>query len=164
MNRLTRSAAAIVGVISGGAAIALGAPTVGAQSKPVGAGKPDSGVVYLAVTHTANGNEYLAGNSTDKLFGTGAATYVIKAMPTTPGPVKITANPVTLFFSNGTLTGTATATLTVGAGGAATITNGTLTAANGTESQKGHSVTSTFHGKGSATTGTYTITYTGTYT
>jgi hypothetical protein len=119
--------------------------------------------VYFAVTHTANGKQYAAGNATDKLFGTGAVTYVIKAAPTPKGAVKITANPVTLFYSNGTLTGTATGTLTPGAGGTATITGGKLTAAHGTEAQSGHSVTATFHGAGSTTTATYKIIYTSTY-
>jgi hypothetical protein len=68
MTKLTRSSAAMVGLIAVGAVISISAATVGA--KP--AGRADSGVVYFAVTHTANGKQYAAGNSTDKLFGTGA--------------------------------------------------------------------------------------------
>jgi hypothetical protein len=159
MTRLTRAQAMIVAALAGVAVIAIGAATVGAKSK----GRKDSGVVYFAVTHTANGKQYAAGNSKDKLFGAGAVTYVIKVGPTSTGAVKITAKPVTLFSSNGTLTGTATATLTPGTGGTATITGGKLTVAHGTGGQKGHSITATFHGTGSTSTMTYTIDYSGTY-
>jgi hypothetical protein len=159
MTRLTRAQAMIVAVLAGVAVIAIAAATVGATSK----GRKDSGVVYFAVTHTANGKQYAAGNSKDKLLGAGAVTYVIKAAPTSTGAVKITAKPVTLFSANGTLTGTATATLTVAASGSATVTGGRLKAAHGTGGQKGHSITATFHGTGSAKTMTYTIDYSGTY-
>jgi hypothetical protein len=161
MSRLTRSSTGIVGLIATGAVVAVCAATVGA--KPASKGRADSGVVYFAVTRAANGKQYAAGNSTDKLFGSGAVTYVIKAAATPKGAVKITAKPVKLYFANGTLTGTASATLTPGPGGTATITGGKLNAAHGTSGQAGHSETATFHGTGSTTTASYRITYTGIY-
>jgi len=161
MSRLTRSAATLAGLTAASAVLATGAATVLAKS--ASAGRPDRGVIYFAQTYTANGNEYAAGNGTDKLFGTGAVTYVIKAAPTPTGAVKITAKPVTTYYPNGTLTGTATGTLTPGPNGTATITGGKITQTHGTGGQKGHSFTGTFQGTGSLTMGTYKITYKGTY-
>jgi hypothetical protein len=159
MTRLTRSIAAAVGLIGASLLIAVGAGAVAASST----GKADSGVVYFAITHSAAGKEYAAGNDSDKLFGTGAVTYVVKISSATSGTFKITINPTTSYYSNGTLTGTATAKLTLGAGGAATIANGKLTEAAGTGAQKGHSLTATFNGTGNATTGLYKVVYKGTY-
>jgi len=157
MAKLTRSAALIVGL---GAVVGMGAATVGAR--PVKRGRADNGVVYFGVTHTANGTQYAAGSTEDKLFGTGAVTYVIRTTRTPTGGFEMTSKPVTLFFSNGTLTGTATAAVTPGAGGTA-ITGGRLVAARGTAGQKGHSVTATFQGIGNPVAGTYKLTYTGVY-
>ena len=160
MTRRTRRSVGVVsGLLAAVAAIAVGATAVGA--KP--AGRADSGTVYFATTYSAGGKTYAAGNAKDKLFGTGAITYAIKTTPTTTGTIKITSKPVTLYFKNGTLTGTATATLTVTSATAATITNGKLKAAHGTGGQAGHSVTDTFSGTGNPTAGTYKITYKGTY-
>jgi len=160
MTRVTRLSAAIAALTVCGV-LAIGAASVGA--KTTSKGRRDSGVVHFALTYTAGGKDYSAGNSQDKLFGTGAVTYVIKILPTTTSALEITAKPVTLYFKNGTLTGTATALLTPGANGAATISGGKLTASHGTAGQAGHSVTLTFQGSGSTTTGSYTITYTGFY-
>jgi hypothetical protein len=156
MAKLTRSAALMFCL----GAVAMGAATVGA--KPVRKGRADSGVVYFAITHAANGNQYAAGSSTDKLFGAGAVTYVIQTTRTPTGGFEMTGKPMTLFFSNGTLTGTATATVRPGAGGTA-LTGGRLLAANGTGGQKGHSMTATFQGIGNPVTATYKLTYTGVY-
>jgi hypothetical protein len=158
-RRTRRSVGAVSGLLAAVAVIAVGAAAVGA--KP--AGKADSGTVYFATTYSAGGKTYAAGNSIDKLFGTGAVTYAIKTMTTTTGTVKITSDPVTLYFKDGTLTGKATGTLTVTSSTAATITNGKLNAAHGTGGQAGHSVTDTFSGTGNPTAGTYKITYKGTY-
>ena len=158
-RRTRRSIRAVSGLLAAVAVIAVVAPTVGA--KP--AGKADSGTAYFATTYSAGGTTHAAGNSIDKLFGTGAVTYAIKTMPTTTGTIKITSNPVTLYFKNGTLTGKATGTLTVTSSTAATITNGKLSAAHGTGGQAGHSVTDTFSGTGNPAAGTYKITYKGTY-
>lgn len=160
MSRFRRSAAVLFAVAATSAALAAAAAAVGATSA---AGRRDTGVVYFAVTHTANGKQYAAGDSKDSLFGSGAVTYVIKAAPTPKGAVKITAKPVTVFYANGTMTGTATGTLTPGPNGTATITGGKLKASHGTGGQAGHSVSATFQGAGSFTLGAYKITYTGTY-
>ena len=41
---------------------------------------PDHGVLYAAVTHTKGSTEYLAGNSSDKVLGSGAVTYTGSVM------------------------------------------------------------------------------------
>jgi len=159
LTRFTRSIVATAGVLSACAVLALGAGAVGAKAT----GTHDSGVIFFATTHNANGITYAAGNATDSLFGTEAVTYAIKTAPTTPGSVKVTAKPVTTWTKTGTLSGTATATLTVGANGKATFTNGQVSQTKGTGTLKGHSLTATFTGSGNTTTGTYQITYKGTY-
>jgi hypothetical protein len=158
-RRTRRSIGPVFGLLAAVAVIAVGAATVGA--KP--AGRADSGTVHFATTYSAGGKTYAAGNSTDKLFGPGAVTYAIKTMTTTTGTITITANPVTSFYRDGTLAGKATATLTVAANGAATITNGKLTEKKGTGARKGHSFKGTFSGTGNATASTYKVTYKGTY-
>jgi hypothetical protein len=150
--------AAHAGVLAAGALAAVTAGAVGAKSS----GVPDKGTVFFAVTHTAGGITYAAGNATDKLFGTEAVTYTIKFRPTTVGTVKVAAK-ATIWGKTGTLSGPATATLTVAKNGAATITNGKGTASHGTGGWTGHSVTIKFAGTGNANTGTYKITYKGTY-
>lgn len=75
----------------------------------------------------------------------------------------MTTKPVVLFFKDGTMTGAPTSKLTLGTKGAATITDGKVTAAHGTGGEKGHSVTDTFTGTGNTTTSMYKITYKGTY-
>jgi hypothetical protein len=146
----------------------LGVGAVGAMSATTAAAKParkaraDSGVVYFGITHSANGNQYAAGSTTDKLFGSGAITFVIQTTRTPSGGFRMISKPVTLFFSNGTLTGTATATVTPAPGGTS-LTGGKLKAAHGTAAQKGHSVSATFQGTGNPVTGAYKIIYTGVY-
>ena len=158
-RRTRRSVGAVSGLLAAVAMIAVGAAAVGA--KPTG--RADRGTVYFATTYSAGGKTYAAGNSIDKLFGTGAVTYAIKTMKTTTGTIKVAINPVTLYYKNGTLTGKATATLTATSSTAATITDGKLTAAHGTGGRAGHSLTDRFSGTGNPTMGTYKITYKGTY-
>jgi hypothetical protein len=158
MSKLPRSLAATAGLIATCALIAIGAGAVGAKSR----GKPVHGVVYFAITHTANGKEYAAGNGTSSLFGTEAVTYVITVGRTPTGSIKVTANPVTTWGKLGTLTGTATSTLTV-SGTTETFSNGKLSQTKGTGAWVGHSITATFSGSGNTTTGLLKITYRGTY-
>jgi hypothetical protein len=158
MGKLRNRRAAAIGLLGACAATALAAS--GGQAAT--SGVPDSGTVYFAQTHTVHGIIFAAGNATDKLFGSEAVTYSIKAQPTKTGSVKLTVKPVT-WGKTGTLSGTATATLTVAAKGAATITKGKLSETNGTGGLTGHSVTATFSGVGNANTGLYKITYKGTY-
>ena len=165
MFKNTRALSAIVGLICALALTAMGATALAAtpKAKPKKKGKADSGTSYVAVTHAAGGFEYSAGNTTDKLFGETAVTYKLKATPATPGTLSVTANPVVLYTATGTLRGTGSATLTVVAGGAATVSNGKLNLTKGTGALKGHSLVATFTGSGSVVTGTYTFHYKGTY-
>lgn len=159
MSKSMRLLAAAAGLLASIALIATGASSVGAKSS----GRADSGTVYFAITHTVGNKQYAAGTSYDKLFGPGAVTYVNIAKATPTGTINVTTKPVVLFFKDGTLTGVATSKLTVGAHGAATITDGKLMAANGTGGEKGHSANYTFAGTGSLTTSRYKIHYRGTY-
>jgi hypothetical protein len=158
MTKSTRSIVAIAGVVGVSALLASGAGAVGAS-----AGKPDSGVIYFATTHSAHGITYAAGNATDSLFGTEAVTYAIRTAPTRTGSIQVTAKPVTTWTKTGTLSGTATSTLTVAANGKATFTNGKVSETKGTGTLKGHTLTATFTGSGDTKTGTYQIKYKGNY-
>jgi hypothetical protein len=159
MIRRTRSLAATVGALGAIALLSLAATAIGAATK----GKADSGTSYVAITHSSGGYNYTAGNNTDKILGVGAITYKLKLAPSTAGVYKVTANPVVAYSSTGSLTGTGSATLTVGQGGTATITGGKLNLPKGAGSQKGHSLVATFSGTGKVAAGTYTFTYKGTY-
>jgi hypothetical protein len=159
ITRMRRSLGVVSSLVAAVALIAVGAATVGA--KP--AGRADSGTVHFATTYSAGSKTFAAGNGSDKLFGTGAVTYVIKTTPTKPGTIKITANPVTTYYKDGTLTGKGSATVRAAQDGSATITNGKIAQANGTGARHGHSFTGTFSGKGNPSTGVYAVTYKGTY-
>lgn len=159
MSKSTRFIGATAGLVAAVALIAIGASSVGAR----GSGRADSGTVYFAVTHTVGSKQYAAGNSYDKLFGTGAVTYVNIAKANPTGTITVTTNPVVLFYRNGTLTGSATSQVTFGTNGVATIRDGKLTTAKGTGGQKGHSFVATFTGTGSSTKSNYRLTYKGVY-
>jgi hypothetical protein len=163
MFKQTRALSAIVGLICAVALLTVGATAATGKAKPKKKGKADSGTSYVAITHTTGGFDYAAGNTTDKLFGATAVTYKLKAAPATPGTVAVTAKPVVLYTSTGTLVGTGSATLTVDSKGNATVTNGKLSLTRGTGALKGHSLVATFTGTGSAVTGLYTFHYKGTY-
>jgi hypothetical protein len=159
MRGLTRSVATLLAVST---LVAVGAATVGAKGKAKG--KKDSATVYLAITHQAKGSLLAAGNVYDKLLGTGAVAYKAKATPTPTGAVKVSISKVTEFTGTGSLTGKASATLTVtDSKGDATITGGKFSLTKGAGSQKGHSYTGTFKGTGNANTGLYTFQLKGAY-
>jgi hypothetical protein len=159
MGRVGRRYAGAIGLLG---ACALAAVAAG-EGTAATSGVPDSGTVYFATTHTAHGIQFAAGNGTDKLFGTEATTFEIKFQPTKPGTVKITAKPVTTWGKTGTLSGVATATVTIAANGNATVTAGKLTETDGTGGWTGHTLSASFAGVGSVNTGMYKITYKGTY-
>jgi hypothetical protein len=159
MIRRTRSLAATVGALGAIALLSLAGTAIGAASK----GKADSGTSYVAITHTAGGYEYTAGNNTDKILGVGAITYKLKLGLSKPGVYKVTAKPVVAYSSTGSLTGTGSATLTVAKNNTATITGGKLSLTKGAGSQKGHTLVATFTGTGNVAAGVYKFTYKGTY-
>jgi hypothetical protein len=158
MSESSRLLAVTGCMLSATIVIALGAGAVGAKS----AGRKDSGVIYFAITHTKGGKQFAAGNATDKLFGTQAVTFVNK-VTNASGTIKITTKPVVTYYKDGTLSGAATSTLTVGQNGALTISNGKIKETTGTAGQKGHSLIGTFSGTGNANTGLYTIHFKATY-
>lgn len=125
-------------------------------------GKKDGGKAYVAVTHSAGGYTYAAGDTKDKLFGNGAVTYRNKITSgLTTGTFTVTTKPVKAFFANGTLSGSAKATLIVKSGGATTGT-GTFSLTKGTGGQSGHSFKGKFTLTGNSATGQYVYKYKGT--
>src|SRR5581483_4086971 len=106
--------------------------------------KADSGTAYFSIVHTAGTNQQAAGIAKDKVLGNLATTYQI-AIGSQNGTVTVTAKKVTLYSGTGSLSGTATATVTF-SGTSETITGGKLKLTKGTGSLKGHSLNATFTG------------------
>lgn len=161
MSKLTRSFVALLAV---SALMSVGAAAIGKTTTPTKSkGKKDSGTAYVATTYSSGGYTYAAGNSKDKILGTGAVTYKnkITSGPKT-GTLKVTVKSVTAFTGTGSLSGTGTATLTVSTSGAATGT-GKFSLTKGTGSQHGHSLSGKYTITGNTVTGRYTFKYTGFY-
>jgi hypothetical protein len=165
-RRTRRSIAAITALLAASALIVLSAGSVGAKS----AGRVDTATAYVAITHTvgsgANAVNYAAGNLTDKILGDGAVTYKLKVLANPSGTIHVNATKVAVFTSTGSLTGTASGTLTITntpKTGDATLSNGKVTLTHGTGAQKGHSFTGTFQGTGNVSSGIYKFTEKGTY-
>jgi hypothetical protein len=155
---VTRNAR-VLGAIVGGviAASALFAMTAGAATS----GKSESGTIYTAITHTAGGYEYAAGNSTSNLFGTDAVTYKIKAGASKNG-ITLAIPSIVTYTSTGELSGHGTAKLEI-SGTTETVTDGKFELTTGTGALKGHSESGTFKGVGNTKTGQYVFTQKGTY-
>jgi hypothetical protein len=162
MSRFTRrSVATGVGLL--GALALVMSSAAGAASK---AGKPEHGTVHFALTHTVGKVNVAAGDTTDSLFGTGAVVYRLHVLTTTKGTIQIKIPKVTVFYSDGSATGTSTSTLTITnkpKTGDATVTNGVLKLTSGTGAHKGHTFIGTYTGSGNVTNDLYTINYKGTY-
>lgn len=156
-----RCLVASVGVL--GALVLAGTGIAGAASKT---GKAEHGTVYFSVTHTVGKTNFAAGDSTDSLFGAGAVVYQLHILTTTTGKISIKIPKVTVFYSTGSATGSATATLTVTnkpKAGDATVTDGVLKLTKGAGTHQGHTFAGTFAGQGNITSDSYTIHYKGTY-
>jgi hypothetical protein len=126
--------------------------------------KADRGTAAVATTpRTSGATQYVAGFDSDAVLGQGAITYVITAVPTSAkGTFSVVAHKVIFYTGTGSLSGTATATLTAAAGRTATITAGRLTLNTGRGSLAGHNLTASFSGSGHLGGG-YTFTYRGSY-
>jgi hypothetical protein len=159
MTRRIRAAGVATAALAVSGLLAVGASAVAAAP-----GKADSSTIYAATTTTAGGFDYAAGQGRDKLFGPIAITYKIKALPTaTTGTFTITSNPVIEYTATGSILGNATATLTVGPGGAETISNGKFSLTHGAGSLRGHTLKGTFSGTGNSTANMLVIQIKGTY-
>jgi len=154
VTKRTISALAAAALAAGSLVLATGA---GAKSS----GKADSGTAYFSITHAANGIDFAAGQGTDKVLGASAATYQI-ALGASNGTITVTVKKVTIYNGTGSLSGTATATVTT-SGSTQTITGGKLKLTKGTGSQKGHSLKATFTGTANIATNQYVFHYKGTY-
>jgi hypothetical protein len=158
---MSRSIRWLTAVAVGAAALVVfSAGVVGAKPS----GKHDSGTAYAAITHTVGTTtEYIAGNSTDKLFGSGAVTYKAKVgVGSKAGTYPVSAK-VTSFFKNGSLSGTASGTLTANPDGSVTLSGGKITLRNGAGGQKGHTLVATFTASGKGILGPFVFHYKGTY-
>jgi hypothetical protein len=161
MSRFMHRKVATVGVL--GVLVLVMSSVAGAASKP---GKAAHGTVHFALTHTVGQTNVAAGDTTDSLFGQGAVVYRLHVLASRSGKLTIKIPKVTVFYSTGTETGSATSTLTITnrpKTGDATVTGGVLKLTKGTGTYKGHSFTGTFTGSGSIVSGLYTINYKGTY-
>jgi hypothetical protein len=139
-----------------------------AGAKPVrivgsaAAGRSDSGTAYFSINRDAGGFEYATGSFADKVLGQGVISYKLKLLPKGVTSVNVSSKKVVLYTGTGSLTGTATATIEIGAT-SETITNGKLTLKQGSGSQKGHSLVATFSGTGNLSTNVYVFKFKGTY-
>jgi hypothetical protein len=160
MIRKALSVKAIAGVLTAGALLVLGTSALAITAHR---GKADSSKLYLAVTHTAGGYDYTAGDGTSKVLGSVVVTYKLKPVAS-KGTIKVVIPKARLWVSNGTLSGTASGDLTVtDSKGDAKLSNGTFSLSKGTGGQSGHSEVGTFTGTGNINTGQYTIVTKGTY-
>jgi hypothetical protein len=107
----------------------------------------DPSTTYASITHTGGGLQFAAGNYADKLFKTGAITYSLKLVPNTNGTITVKVPSVVLYTGTGSLSGTATATVTI-QNSIETITNGKLNLTKGTGALKGDAFKGTFTGTG----------------
>lgn len=160
MSKIKTALVLGTGVIAASGAIAAGANASSAKS--AAKGKADTETVYTAITHSAGGYEYAAGDGVDKLFGNTAAVYKIKVGASNKTGIKLTIPFIADYTSNGELSGTGTAVLSV-SGTTETVSDGTLDLTKGSGAQKGHSLKGTFSGVGSTTSGEYVFHVKGTY-
>ncbi|MGH2869516.1 MAG: hypothetical protein ACRDNK_18375, partial [Solirubrobacteraceae bacterium] len=137
MNKSSRLAAAMATTL---AATALVASAAGATKVGAGAPQKDSGTTYASITHTRGNLQIAAGNNYDKVLGEGTISYQLKLLPAGNGTVKVRVPKVVLFTTTGSLTGTASATVTANAN-SQTITNGKLNLTKGTGGLKGRQFT-----------------------
>jgi hypothetical protein len=162
MSRFSRRwLVASVGLL--GAVALAGSSIAGAASKK---GKAEHGTVHFALTHTVGKTNVAAGDATDSLFGASAVVYRLHILTTTTGKISIKIPKVKVFYSTGSATGSATATLTITnqpTAGDATVTDGVLKLTKGTGTHQGHKFAGTFSGNGNITSDSYTIRYKGTY-
>jgi hypothetical protein len=137
-----------------------------AQGRMVGAGappRPDSGTANFAITNTTKKLEYAAGHFTDKVLGSGAITYQLKILPGATGTYKVTSKKVVLYTGKGSLSGTATALVTV-TKTSETITDGKLNLTKGFGSLKGDSLKVKFTGTANLSANQYAFSYSGKFT
>lgn len=160
MTGRTRAGVAVAALVAVSGLLAFGAGAVAARS----AGRADSGTIYAATTHDSGGYAFAAGQGTDRLFGPIAITYRIKAIPAgTTGTLNLTIKPAIEYTATGSILGSATATLTVGPGGAETISNGKFSLTHGAGALRGHTVKGTFSGSGNSTANMLVIHFKSTY-
>jgi hypothetical protein len=148
-------------LIAAGAAVMAFGLVAGADARMVGSPAPqaDSGTAYFAITHAAHGTEFADGDISDQILGTGVVSYSLK-LGGNAKVVKVTAKKVVFYTSTGSISGTATATITTVAK-TQKITDGKLMLDKGFGSLKADSLTATFSGTADLATNMYVFTYKG---
>jgi hypothetical protein len=156
-----------------GAAVLLAAAVVGVvivlmvstkDVRPATPLRPDSGIAYVSIVRYTNVAGFAAGENTDKILGDEAATYSLTVHRAGPSTDTFRLTSKVVFYSpTGSLTGTASATMTISAKKAETFTSGELSLKDGAGSQKGHSLIATFTGTGSLSANVYVLNYKGAY-
>jgi hypothetical protein len=146
---------------------------LGIASSAIGASRRavhTSGVTYVAQVPKPSSLVYDAGFAYDKVLGPGVVTFVTKALVTPKGSIEIKSKPVTIYTKKGSLSGRASAVLTITntpAPGDATVTDGKLLLNHGTGGLAGHSLRATFSGTGNIggpnVPDSYTFHYKGVY-
>lgn len=161
MIKKAHSLSAVAGVLTAGGLLVIGTSAIAVAANK---GRADSSKLHLAITHSAGGFNYSSGDGTDRLLGPVVVTYKLKTLGTTTGKIKVTVPKARLWTSNGTLSGTASADLTVtDSKGDAKLTNGKFSLTKGSGGQSGHSEVGTFTGTGNINGGVYTLLTKGTY-
>jgi hypothetical protein len=138
----------------------IAAPAIATKVGGGPAPQRDSGTSYASITHTRHGLEYAAGNNYDKVLGEGAITYQLKLIPNSNGTIHVKVPKVVLFTTTGSLTGTASATVTIN-GSNEQITNGKLDLKKGNGTLKGKQFSGTFTGTGDLAKNLITFNYKG---
>jgi hypothetical protein len=155
-RRLLAGAAAVLAAI---ALIAVGVSAAGAASS----GRHTKGVLYTAVTRSLGGTKFLlAGNSSDKVLGSGAVTYIANLGSGPARSITVTAT-VIVFTRRGSLVGKTSAVATVNNDGTVSFTKGKIDASKGQGGEAGHTFKGTFTGSGKSLTGPFVFHYAGTY-
>jgi hypothetical protein len=153
-RRLIAGAAGTVLALATMAAAGTAKPTTGSPARS------DSGTGYFSITHQKGGFEYTAGDVKDKVFGDSAIIYKLKTTPSS-GAIKVDAKKVVLYTSQGSLSGTATATIADLSAKIQKVTDGKLTLTKGTGGLKGDKLTATFSGTANITKNMFKFSYQG---
>lgn len=119
--------------------------------------RPDSGVFHASIQQQEGKDLYVAGNVKDKIYGRGAIVYVTRPIPGAKGSLIVNARTVTVFFPNGSISGTGKATQVITGATSGVLKNGSFKLTKGTGIFKGKTMAGTF--SGTEKDSTFTVNY-----
>jgi hypothetical protein len=147
---------AVLGIM---ALVLSGAAVAGAKG---GKAKAASGVAYAGISHTEGKDLYVSGDFVDKVLGHGGIVYVTNVSNgEQQGEFLVKARRITIYTTQGSLTGKGSATQVIHDDGSVDVKDGKFLLNKGTGKYKGRVFKGTFAGPQSAQ-GLYTFSYTGT--